>query len=359
VPGFLGSFLLCEFLRLTRSYVYCLVRVAAVGGGGDATPAQACRDRVIKTLQSYGLYTEDIEAALSERMGILVGDAGLQNMGLDDDEYHFLTQHVDTVVHAAAIVNLMYPYDALVAGNVRGTSNVVSFCQSGKIKAIHYVSSDAVFPLAGDGTPRLESDTLDDGWKALHSGYAQSKWVAEQLVRRALDSGLPGALYRCGNIGGHMTSGAWNSKDSNLTIIRACLLAQAVPVVEGLSLTIEATPVDFVSKFVVSCAENIRGSTNKTFHLIQPHHLRMEDLLEAAKRVGHANIKAVGSVKEWVNLVEVASASAGLQPVTEEVLLEICNLEKRVFSNDNVAAWLTKLRQTGLSDGQGMFLPPR
>ena len=279
--GFLGAFVLCEFLRSTRCYVYCLVRVATVGGGGNS-PAQACRDRVIKTLEAYGLYTEDIQEALNERMGILVGDAGLQHMGLDDDEYHFLTQHVDTVVHAAAIVNLMYPYDALVAGNVRGTSNMVSFCQSGKIKAIHYVSSDAVFPLEGNGAPRLESDSLEDGWKELHSGYAQSKWVAEQLVRKALDSGLPGAIYRCGNIGGHMTSGAWNSKDSNLSIIRACLLAQAVPIVTGLSLTIEATPVDFVSKFIVSCAENIRGSTNKTFHLIQPNHLKMQDLLEAS-----------------------------------------------------------------------------
>jgi len=90
-------------------------------------PAQACRNRLVKTLQGYGLLTQDIEKALHERLDVLVGDAGLQNMGLDDDEYHFLSQHVDTVVHAAAIVNLVYPYDALVAGNVRGTANMVSF----------------------------------------------------------------------------------------------------------------------------------------------------------------------------------------------------------------------------------------
>ncbi len=33
---------------------------------------------------------------------------------------------------------------------------------------------------------------------ALQDGYSQSKWVAEQLVIRAMERGLPAAVYRPG-----------------------------------------------------------------------------------------------------------------------------------------------------------------
>ena len=235
----------------------------------------------------------------------------------------------------------------------------MSFCQAGKVKAMHYVSSDAVFPLKGKGAADAysENDALTGGWEDLHSGYAQSKWVAEQLVRNALQNGLPGAIFRCGNIAGNSTTGVWNPKDTNLSIIRACLLAQAVPVIKDVKLTLEATPVDFVAKFVVSCAENVRGSTNKTYHLIQPNHLDMAGLLEATKRAGYSNIRAVDSVEEWASLVEVASAAAGVQPVSAELLREICCLETRAFSNSNVTAWLTKMNEAPHSDHTGFFLP--
>ncbi|EKX36997.1 hypothetical protein GUITHDRAFT_89817 [Guillardia theta CCMP2712] len=343
VTGFLGAFLAYELLRRTKAYVYCLVRAGEAGGTG-AAPADACRSRVLKGLESYGLLTDEVRADVHHRLDAIVGDASLECLGLEEEDYTFLTQHIDVVIHAAAQVNLVYPYEALVPANVRGTSSIVSFCLSGKVKALHYVSTDAVFPSEGGSGRRTWSETtsLKSTWKELKTGYSQSKWVAEQLVLQAHENGLPGAIYRCGNISGHSESAAWNPKDSNLSIMQACVYAQAVPIVQGLELCFEMTPVDFVSRFVVSCVEDIRNCTNKVFHLIQPSPLSFQNFMTAAHRAGYTSLKAVHDVDEWVKLVELACSRSGHNPVTRETLLDLC-WQHNQYDTDNVSSWLARI----------------
>ena len=60
---------------------------------------------------------------------------------------------------------------------------------------VHF-STDAVFPhglkeCSEDDDMTLHANSLEDG-------YSQSKWVAEQLVLRAMGKGLPAAIYRPG-----------------------------------------------------------------------------------------------------------------------------------------------------------------
>ena len=64
------------------------------------------------------------------------------------------------------------------------------------VHVLHSHSTDAVFPhglrdCAEDADMREYPSQLTDG-------YSQSKWVAEQLVRRAMERGLPAAIYRPG-----------------------------------------------------------------------------------------------------------------------------------------------------------------
>ncbi len=40
----------------------------------------------------------------------VVGDVGLMNMGMNEEDYVYLSTEVDFIVHAAAYVNLIYPY---------------------------------------------------------------------------------------------------------------------------------------------------------------------------------------------------------------------------------------------------------
>lgn len=55
-------------------------------------------------------------------------------------------------------------------------------------------STNAVFP---EGLQDCREDaTMIAYADKLLSGYAQTKWVAEQLVMRSQDRGLPAAVYR-------------------------------------------------------------------------------------------------------------------------------------------------------------------
>ena len=57
-------------------------------------------------------------------------------------------------------------------------------------------STDAVFP---EGMRNCsETDDTAGYHTQLHDGYSQSKWVAEQLVHRAGQRGVPVTIYRLG-----------------------------------------------------------------------------------------------------------------------------------------------------------------
>lgn len=36
------------------------------------------------------------------------------NMGMSEEDYHYLSTEVDVIVHAAAYVNLIYPYEVII-----------------------------------------------------------------------------------------------------------------------------------------------------------------------------------------------------------------------------------------------------
>ena len=55
-------------------------------------------------------------------------------------------------------------------------------------------STNAVFPEDLKGC--TEDANMMSYAEKLHSGYAQTKWVAEQLVLRAQHKGLPATVYR-------------------------------------------------------------------------------------------------------------------------------------------------------------------
>jgi thioester reductase-like protein len=319
--GFLGAFILHKLLTTSHAYLLLLVRPSTGAPSNDMTPLEQCRERVWANLLSYGLAVDSkgkkkkkktelvLESnqisrdTFDSRVNVLVGDTSLGGLGLDSDDHAYLAQHIDVVVHAAAQVNLLYPYSALAGANVHGTAEIVHFCTIGKVKPLHYISSNSVLP-SGSKTDIYEEDQdLSLLSSKLEGGYAQSKWVAEQLVYTAMKGGLPAVVYRCGNLSGDSKTAAWNKKDSNLQFMQACVHAGAAPIFardNETALSFEMTPVDFVSSFITANIFKIRLASQKTFHVIQPESGRcnVSDFLRLVQGSGY-EILAI-PLEEWI-----------------------------------------------------------
>lgn len=98
------------------------------------------------------------------------------------------------IYHCGAEVDYVRSYNLLRSANVGATREVVALAAEGCRKALHYVSTTFVFGWSHQKLQR--EDDANPGMENLDFGYAQSKWVAEQLVHAARVSGLPATIYR-------------------------------------------------------------------------------------------------------------------------------------------------------------------
>lgn len=276
--GFLGGFLLRDLIRLTKVHVFCIVR---------EQPGEDTKERLRKALQHFKIMpqttdrqqmTEEeryIDYGFEHRVTAVKGDVSLIKLGMSEEEYVHLSSEVDLIIHAAAAVNMVYPYQALRGANVQGTQNVLLFACTSKIKPFHYISTDAVFP---HGLSNCSEDAdMNQYATQLDDGYSQSKWVAEQLVLRARTQGLPVVIYRLGNLSGDREQVQWNPFDFILLMIKGITTTLSAP---NIDWQVEMTPVDFVSEMIVKMSQDMSVALGKVFHLVNPQPLNAKWLFE-------------------------------------------------------------------------------
>jgi thioester reductase-like protein len=269
--GFLGSFVLLELLRLTRTDVYCLVRAADAEEGAR---------KLRKALEAYGLW----DGELSSRIVPVVGDLSEPLLGLGPECFEELAGEIDVVYHSGASVNWVYPYNALKPTNVLGTQEVLRLAARDRAKPLHFVSTLGVFPLVGRSGVEVvrEDDDLTHGG-SLYNGYTQSKWVAEMLVEIARARGLPVCVYRPSLITGDSRTGAWNKDDFTCKMIKTWAGLGTAPEIDT---KMNLVPVDYVSRAIVSLSLRDE-SLGKRFHLANPHPVGADDLATWIEAFGY------------------------------------------------------------------------
>ncbi|KAL2756483.1 hypothetical protein ACRALDRAFT_1076350 [Sodiomyces alcalophilus JCM 7366] len=286
--GYLGAFLLKSLIDSTSAHVICLVRFTEPTD--ESRPAGMARVR--KNLVDLSLWDD----AMLDRMEILPGNLGRKRLGLSPEAYDDLVSRVDVIMHAAATVNLVYPYAALRSPNVGGTREMLRLAsQSGA--TLHHVSTNGVLTPSATGWPEDAMVEVDDVAEKLLDGYGQTKWVAEQLVLEAGRRGMPVKVYRPGTISGHSVTGSTNTYDLlNALMVESLHLGQA-PEVEGWYA--EMTPADFVSKAMITLANHV-DDDQLVYHLGDPHPVPASRVFDHLEELGYPTGRLPW--EEWVSL---------------------------------------------------------
>jgi amino acid adenylation domain-containing protein/thioester reductase-like protein len=308
VTGFLGAFLLSDLIDQTKAHIICLVRFN--DPSEEDCPAGMARLR--SNLLNQGLWRDSI----MDRIEVLPGNLSRERLGLSSDAFEKLAARVEFIIHAGATVNLVYPYAALRGANVGGTREILRLvCDSGA--TLQYISTNGVLPPSNDGWPEDAMIDIDAVPEKLLDGYSQTKWVAEQLIYEASRRGLPVSIIRPGTISGHSGTGSTNTYDLLTALIVESLHLGFSPDIE--SWRAEMTPVDFVSKAIITLSNHIHTS-QRVFHLGDPNPVSTRAIFDDLNNLGYQTQRLEWN--EWVTLwtKKRGSAKGGDGALTVDIL---------------------------------------
>ncbi|MBE3044105.1 thioester reductase domain-containing protein [Candidatus Bathyarchaeota archaeon] len=289
--GFLGSYILRELLERNHR-VIAHVR---------AKDAPAGLERIETISKAYGIWSDDF----ASRLSVVTGDIAKPNLGLGESDWARLADEVDVVIHNGAQVNWMLPYSSMRAANTLSTADCVALASKGKAKKLAFVSSTSTLDtdhyvqlakesVAAGGTGVQEDDDMEGSRKGLGTGYGQSKWASEYLVREAGRRGLAGTVVRPGYVAGDPVRGNSITDDFLVRFWKGCLQLGARPDIEN---SLNQVPVTEVARVVVASALHPPVSPLGVAQVTSHPRLTLNSWLGALEEYGYTVPKV--SYAEW------------------------------------------------------------
>jgi fatty acid CoA ligase FadD9 len=313
--GYLGRFLCLEWLeRLAENggTLICIVR------GRDAEAARRRLDAASDSVDPELLrHVKDLAA---EHLEVLPGDIADPNLGLDDRTWLRLADTVDLIVHPAALVNHVLPYNQLFAPNVVGTAELIRMAISRRIKPVTYISTMAVISAQvvaadEDSDIRVTSPVreLDQSYA---NGYATSKWAGEVLLRHANElCDLPVATFRSDMILAHSRFvGQLNVPDLFSRLLLSLIVTgiaprsfyETGPDGDRQPAHFDGLPVDFTAAAIAALGEQATDGY-RTFNVLNPHDdgISLDVIVDWLNDAGHV-IRTIDDYREWFTRFEIA-----------------------------------------------------
>ena len=267
--GFVGAFILYELLERGVS-AHCLVRAEGKEHG---------MRRLVTTLTSYCLWNPQY----ASRLYAVVGNIAEPFFDLGTYEFDRLSDDVDAICHAGALVDWMRPLDEYIGPNVISTHEVLRLASRGRCKAIHVVSTLATLPKY-HGLQVHEDDR--------EFGYSTSKYMAERMVSAARWRGAKASVYRVPFVTASATSGHFRLDRGDFlhNLIAGCIEMGSFPILNAdLSVVL---PVDYLSRTIASIMTDDRARIDHDFdffHASAPSSEYFFELMSAAAAAESGN----------------------------------------------------------------------
>lgn len=285
--GFVGAFVLAELLSRGEPVV-CLLR-----GGAERRPA------LVEKIQDLGLWRERHDSYLR----VVAGDVALPRLGLSREDHDELNGSVGRIVHCAAWVNHIYPYERLADVNAHSAGELLEFAATGRRKSLVSVSTSAVLDSAGypegtevDAAPLTALPPIGDG-------YGRSKAIAELYLAQAGELGVPAAVVRIPNVFGDREHFQINGSDALWSWTRAITLTGRHPSsfeLPGNEL-FQALPADVAARVIVDAAGPGDTAGCRFVNAVPNLVCGSRSLLAGLRASGHDSLPVPD--REWYGLV--------------------------------------------------------
>ena len=274
--GFLGRHLVVELLRQLPEdgKLVCLVR------GNDRRLGESFLDPALAA---------EVHRLSSQKLEVVVGDLNSHRFGLPVETYQRLTEEIDSILHAGALVNHSLAYPDLFGSNVSGTASVAHLAAEGRPKSVHFVSTIGV--VGGKGGPVPESTSALALWPDrpvvspdYAAGYVSSKWAGEVLMDWLhQDTGLPVTINRCGLLlPGSEFALEVNSMDIFSRLFRTLLKTGLAPhSFSRKPREYQALGVDVAARFLAALALETRDGFAR-YHLLGSANPTLDQMVEWA-----------------------------------------------------------------------------
>lgn len=221
-----------------------------------------------------------------KRIVAVYGDLTKPKLGLNAKSVKALKGKIDHFFHLAAIYDMHADNQSQQKANVEGTRNAIQCAEVLEAKCFEHVSSIAASGLFR-GTFR--EDMFDEAENLDHP-YFRTKHDSEAIVRA--ECRIPWRVYRPGAVVGHSKTGEIDKIDGPYYIFGTLkkvreMLPPWFPLVGVETGLLNVVPVDYVVDAMDYLAHQ-EGHDGGCFHLTNPDHYTMGELINIFADAGHA-----------------------------------------------------------------------